>query len=99
MKIAVLDDYVETLRGLPSFGELAGHNVTLFTDHVEDTDALATRLAQTEALVLFRERTTITADLVARLPNLRLISLRGHYPPVDACTERGILVCSNMHAA
>ena len=100
MKIAILDDYFDTLRDLPSFGKLAGHDVTVFTDHVQDTDALAARLADTEVLVLFRERTTITGELVARLPNLQLISLRSQYPhvDVDACTRHGVLVCSNLHA-
>lgn len=100
MRIAILDDYFDTLRTLPSFEELAGHDVTVFTDHVQDTDALAARLQDAEVLVLFRERTTITGDLVARLPNLRLISLRSQYPhvDVDACTRHGVLVCSNLHS-
>ncbi|HEY5853822.1 MAG TPA: D-2-hydroxyacid dehydrogenase family protein [Aldersonia sp.] len=100
MNIAILDDYFDTLRGLPSFGKLAGHDVTVYTDHVQETDALAARLAKTEVLVLFRERTTITGDLVARLPRLRLISLRSQYPHVDidACTRHAVLVCSNLHA-
>ena len=60
----------------------------MYTDHIQAIDALATRLAKTEVLVLFLERTTITGDLVARLPGLRLISLRSQYPHVDidACT-------------
>jgi D-3-phosphoglycerate dehydrogenase len=48
--------------------ELAGHEVTVFTDHVHDTDALAERLAGFDALVLIRERTAIRAPLLERLP-------------------------------
>ena len=71
----------------------------IWTDHVQDTDRLAERLAHTEALVLIRERTQIRAPLLRRLPKLRLISQRSVYPhiDVDACTELGILVCSNLH--
>ena len=71
----------------------------IWTDHVQDTDRLAERLARTEALVLIRERTQIRAPLLRRLPKLRLISQRSVYPhiDVDACTELGILVCSNLH--
>jgi D-3-phosphoglycerate dehydrogenase len=100
MKIAVLDDYTDTLRTLPCFGKLAGHDVTVWTDHVDDVDVLAERLAPTEALVLIRERTSITAELLDRLPNLRLISQRSVYPhiDIDACTRRGVLVCSDLHA-
>ncbi len=100
MRVHVLDDWFDTLRGLPCFGKLEGHDVSVWTDHVKDVDALAGRLAGAEALVLFRERTKITADLLARLPELRLISQRSVYPHIDvpACTERGVLLCSNMHA-
>jgi len=99
MKIAILDDWFDTLRGLPCFAKLAGHDVTVFTDHVADPAALAARLQDTEALVLFRERTAITADLLDRLPNLKLISQRSVYPHIDvpACTANGVLLCSNMH--
>lgn len=100
MKVAILDDWFDTLRGLPCFARLAGHEVTVFTDHVEDTDALAARLAGFEALVLFRERTAITGDLLDRTPDLRLISQRSVYPHIDvpACTRNGVLLCSHMHA-
>lgn len=100
MKVHILDDWFDTLRGLPSFARLAAHDVTIWTDHVTDPGALSERLAEAEALVLFRERTAITADLLARLPNLRLISQRSVYPHVDvaACTENGVLLSSNMHS-
>ena len=99
MKVHILDDWFDTLRGLPSFARLDGHEVTVWNDHVTDVAVLADRLREAEALVLFRERTAITADLLARLPNLRLISQRSVYPHVDvpACTARGVLLCSNMH--
>ena len=100
MKIAILDDWFDTLRGLPCYAKLQGHDVTVFTDHVEDPATLAARLTDTEALVLFRERTAITADLLARLPNLKLISQRSVYPHIDvpACTANNVLLCSNMHS-
>jgi D-3-phosphoglycerate dehydrogenase len=99
MKIAILDDYHDTVRTLACFQRLAGHDVTVFNDHVQDTDALAERLADTEALVLIRERTQIRAPLIARLPKLRLISQRSVYPHIDieACTARGIVVSSSQH--
>jgi D-3-phosphoglycerate dehydrogenase / 2-oxoglutarate reductase len=100
MKVAILDDWFDTLRTLPCFERLAGHEVTVFTDHVQDTDALAERLRGFDALVLIRERTEIRAPLLERLPELRLISQRSVYPhiDVDACTRLGITVCSNLHA-
>ena len=100
MKIAILDDWHDTIRGLPCFAMLAGHDVSVFNDHVQDDDELARRLADTEALVLIRERTKIAAPLLERLDRLRLISQRSVYPHIDipACTRRGVIVSSDMHA-
>lgn len=100
MKVHILDDWFDTLRTLPSFGLLDGHEVTVWNDHVDDVETLVERLQPAEALVLFRERTAITAPLLERLPNLRLISQRSVYPHVDvpACTANQVLLCSNMHA-
>ncbi len=98
MHIAILDDYHDTVRTLDCFGMLAGHQVRVWNDHVQDTDRLAERLKDTEALVLIRERTKIGAPLLERLPKLRLISQRSVYPHIDveACTRLGIVVSSNM---
>jgi len=100
MRVAILDDYFDTLRTLPCFTRLAAHDVTVWTDHVQDIDALARRLRSTEALVLIRERTAIRTPLLERLPDLRLISQRSVYPhiDIDACTRLGIVVSSDMHA-
>jgi D-3-phosphoglycerate dehydrogenase len=57
VKVTILDDYHDTLRALECFARLADHDVDVWTDHVEDVDALAERLRDTEALLLIRERT------------------------------------------
>lgn len=99
MKVTILDDYFDTLRTLACFRKLNGHRVDIWTDHVQDTDVLAERLKDTEALVLIRERTQIRAPLLERLTKLRLISLRSVYPHIDldACTQHGVIVSSNQH--
>jgi len=100
MRVAVLDDYFDTVRTLPCFAKLDAHDVTIYNDHVEDLDELARRLDGVEVLVLIRERTKVTGDLLDRLENLRLISQRSVYPHVDvgACTRHGVVLSSNMHA-
>jgi D-3-phosphoglycerate dehydrogenase len=100
MRISVLDDYTDTLRSLDCFARLKGHDVTIWTDHVDDVDVLTSRLLETEALVLIRERTEIRTLLLERLPQLRLISQRGTYPhiDIDTCTRLGIIVSSDLHA-
>ena len=100
MKITILDDYFDTVRTLPAFAKLAGHEVTVWNDHVQDVDRLAERLKDTEILVLIRERTQIRTPLLERLPKLRLISQRSVYPhiDIDTCTRLGIIVSSSQHA-
>jgi D-3-phosphoglycerate dehydrogenase / 2-oxoglutarate reductase len=100
MKISILDDYFDTLRTLPCFQTLSGHEVQIWNDHVQDVDLLAQRLKDTEALVLIRERTKIRAPLLDRLPQLKLISQRSVYPHIDieACTRLGVVVSSSQHA-
>ncbi|MEW6449606.1 MAG: D-2-hydroxyacid dehydrogenase family protein [Pseudomonadota bacterium] len=99
MRIAILDDYHDTIRTLPCFRRLKGNDVTIWNDHVQDNDKLAERLKDTEALVLIRERTKIRAPLLDRLPKLRLISQRSVYPHIDIadCTRLGIVVSSSQH--
>jgi D-3-phosphoglycerate dehydrogenase len=100
MKISILDDYFDTLRTLDCFAKLAGHDVTIWNDHVQDVDTLAERLRDTDVLVLIRERTQIRDALLAQLPKLKLISQRSVYPhiDIDACTRLGIIVSSSQHA-
>jgi D-3-phosphoglycerate dehydrogenase len=101
MRITILDDYFDSLRQLPSFQKLNGHEVTVWYDHTQNEDILAGRLQTTQVLVLIRERTRITASLLERLTQLRLISQRSVYPHIDieACSRLGIVVSSDMHPA
>lgn len=99
MKVSILDDYFDTVRTLKCFEKLAGHDVTIWNDHVQDVDELAERLQDTEVLVLIRERTKIRAPLLERLPNLKLISQRSVYPHIDVddCTRLGVILSSDQH--
>jgi D-3-phosphoglycerate dehydrogenase len=100
MRITILDDYFDTVRHLPCFAKLAGHDVTIWNDHLQETEALAARLRDTEALVLIRERTQIREPVLDKLKTLRLISQRSLYPhiDVDACTRNGVILSSSQHA-
>ena len=100
MKVHILDDWFDTLRTLPCFGKLDDHDVTVWTDHEPEAAALSRRVGDADALVLFRERTAVSEELLSKLPNLKLISQRSVYPHVDveACTRHGVLLCSNMHS-
>jgi D-3-phosphoglycerate dehydrogenase len=101
MKIAILDDYFDTIRHLPCFAKLAGHDVTIFRDHEPEPHALAARLKGFEAVVLIRERTQITAEFLALAKDLKLISQYSVYPHIDvaAATKAGVLISSFTGAA
>ncbi|QJD72073.1 D-2-hydroxyacid dehydrogenase family protein [Marinobacterium sp. LSUCC0821] len=98
MKVHILDDWFDTLKTLPCFAKLDGHEVTVWTDHVEEVEQLALRLKDADAVVLFRERTAVTRELLEQLPNLKLISQRGVFPHVDvqACRDNNVLLCSKL---
>jgi len=95
MKIAILDDYQNATPGLDCYKILDGHAVKVFNNSARGVGQLAIRLAPYEALVLIRERTSLPAALLNKLPNLKLISqtgkLSGHVD-VAAATARGIAI-------
>ena len=96
MRVSILDDYFDTVRTLDCFAALDGHDVTVWNDHVDDVDALAERLADTEVLVLIRERTTITAELLERLSEPRADQPAQRVPPhrrrgLHPARDRGLL--------
>ena len=95
MKVVVLDDYQDVVRRLSSFSLLGQQDVTVYNDSVTDLDTLVERLRDAEAIVLIRERTWITDELLAQLPRLRLISQTSsgvRHVDVEACTCRGVLI-------
>ncbi|MEO6352475.1 MAG: D-2-hydroxyacid dehydrogenase family protein [Burkholderiaceae bacterium] len=99
MKIAILDDYQDCVRGLDCFGLLSDHEVKVFNNSARGTGQLAVRLAPFDALVLIRERTTLSAALLARLPQLKLISQTGKvsgHIDVAAATARGIAIAEGV---
>jgi D-3-phosphoglycerate dehydrogenase / 2-oxoglutarate reductase len=96
MKIAILDDYQDAVRKLDCFHLLDEHEVKIFNNTVRGLGQLASRLSEVDALVLIRERTRISSQLLDKLPKLRMISQTGRagggHIDIDACTERGIAV-------
>jgi D-3-phosphoglycerate dehydrogenase len=94
--VVIPDDYQDAIPSLECFAKLEDHDVTIYGDGTRDVEELATRFAEADALVLIRERTSITADLLDRLPRLKVIAQTGRgaaHIDVEACTRRGIAVC------
>lgn len=99
MKIAILDDYQNATPSLACFDLLRDHEVKVFNNTTRGLGQLAIRLAPYDALVLIRERTALNRALLAKLPNLKVISqtgkLAGHVD-VAAATELGIAIAEGV---
>jgi phosphoglycerate dehydrogenase-like enzyme len=88
MKIAILDDYQNVAARCADWSPLAASaELTFFNDHVADTDALVARLTPFDVVCVMRERTPLTAEIVARLPALKLIASTG---PRNASIDVGV---------
>ena len=99
MKIAILDDYQDCVRHLDCFSLLQGHDVKIFTSSARGVGQLAIRLREFDALVLIRERTTLSRALLEKLPNLKLISQTGKvsgHIDTAAAAARGITICEGV---
>ena len=99
MKIAILDDYQDAVRGLDCFKLLDGHEVKVFSNTARGLGQLAIRLAPFDALVLIRERSSFNRALLSKLPNLKLISQTGKvsgHIDVAAATELGIAIAEGI---
>ena len=99
MKIAILDDYQNCVRHLDCFKLLQGHEVSVFSDSIAAVGPLAARLADFDALVLIRERTVLTAEILKALPKLKLISQTGKvsgHIDVAAASALGIAIVEGV---
>jgi len=95
MNIVILDDYQDVVRKLACADKLADYPPKVYTNTVKGLGQLSVRLRDADVLVLIRERTPITRQLVEKLPRLKLISQTGrmgNHIDIEACTERGIAV-------
>ncbi|WP_386683211.1 D-2-hydroxyacid dehydrogenase family protein [Loktanella sp. R86503] len=96
MKIAILDDYALASQRLADWSGLG--DVTVFQDTITGPN-LARRLHPFDVICVMRERTPVGADLIAQLPNLRLIVTSGpRNASIDlpAARAAGITVCGTQ---
>lgn len=99
MKIAILDDYQDSVRHLDSFSMLEGHEVKVFNNSARGVGQMAIRLADFDALVLIRERSSFSRALLQKLPKLKLISQTGKvsgHIDVEAATDCGIAIVEGV---
>jgi lactate dehydrogenase-like 2-hydroxyacid dehydrogenase len=95
-RIAVLDDYQHVALSLADWSVLdARATVTVFNDHLADSDAVVERLQPFDLVCVMRERTPMTRSIIERLPKLRMIASTGtRNASIDlkAAEERGVQV-------
>ncbi len=101
-RIAILDDYQNLARKLADWSAIERqHTVTVFDKQIADRDALAEALQPFDVVCLMRERTAFDADMIAKLPILKLIvtaGMRNAAIDIAAANERGIVVCGTPGA-
>ncbi|MDP2019043.1 D-2-hydroxyacid dehydrogenase family protein [Hydrogenophaga sp.] len=99
MNIVILDDYQDAVRKLKCAEKLEAYPAKVFTNTVKGVGQLSIRLRDADVLVLIRERTQISRQLIEKLPRLKLIAQTGRvggHLDVAACTERGIAVAEGV---
>jgi D-3-phosphoglycerate dehydrogenase len=99
MNIVILDDYQDAVRKLHCASRLDAYTAKVYTNTVKGLGQLSVRLKDADIIVLVRERTQITRQLVEKLPRLKLIAQTGKigsHIDVAACTERGIAVAEGI---
>jgi len=103
IRVAVLDDYQQVARTMADWSPVEDRaELTMFHDHLHDHDALVRRLAPFDVLCVMRERTALTADLIAALPRLRLIASTGlANASIDlkAAAEHGVEVVNTDYSS
>jgi phosphoglycerate dehydrogenase-like enzyme len=95
-KIADLDDYQNAALESADWSVIRDRaDITVFQDHLDETDAMVERLLPFDIVCVMRERTPLPRNVVERLPNLKFIASTG---PVNAsidvvaAADRGIVV-------
>jgi D-3-phosphoglycerate dehydrogenase len=99
MNIVILDDYQDAVRKLPCATRLDPYSAKVYTNTVKGIGQLSVRLKDADIIVLIRERTQISRQLVEKLPRLKLISQTGKvgsHVDVAACTERGVAIAEGV---
>ena len=97
LKVAILDDYQNVSQQFVDIEKLSGkYEFKIFSEpFVDEADTLE-QLADFEALLIMRERTPITKNLIDNLTKLKFIitsGLRNRSIDLDATKKRKIIVC------
>jgi len=97
LKVAILDDYQNVSQEFVDLKKLSGkYEFKIFSEPFVDEAEAIEQLADFEALLIMRERTPITKNLIDNLNDLKFIitsGLRNKSIDLDAAEKRKIIVC------
>ena len=99
MNIVILDDYQDAVRKLACAAKLDAYPAKVYTNTVKGIGQLSVRLKDADVIVLIRERTHMSRQLIEKLPKLKMIAQTGRvglHVDVGACTERGVVVSEGI---
>ena len=97
LKVAILDDYQNVSQQFVDIEKLSGkYEIKIFSDpFLDESDALE-QLSEFEALLIMRERTPITKNIIENLTKLKFIitsGLRNKSIDLETAKKRKIIVC------
>ncbi len=105
LKVAILDDYQNVSHQFVDLEKLSGkYEIKIFSEPFKDEADALDKLADIEALLIMRERTPITKNLIENLSKLKFIitsGLKNKSIDLSAAKKKGIIVCgteSNVNA-
>ena len=97
LKVAILDDYQNVSQEFVDLKKLSGkYEFKIFSEPFVDEAEAIEQLSDFEALLIMRERTPISKNLIDNLNDLKFIitsGLRNKAIDLDAAEKRKIIVC------
>ena len=96
LKVAILDDYQNVFQEFVDLKKLSGkYEIKVFSEPFIDENEAIEQLRDFEALLIMRERTKITENLISNLKKLKYIitsGMRNKAIDLDAAKKRKIIV-------
>ena len=97
LKVAILDDYQNVAQQFVDLEKLSGkYEFKVFSEPFQDEADAIEQLLDFEALLIMRERTPITKNLIDNLSSLKFVitsGLRNKSIDLEAAKKRKVIVC------
>ncbi|WP_030737538.1 D-2-hydroxyacid dehydrogenase family protein [Streptomyces griseus] len=103
LRCAVIEDFQSVSATVTDWSPVTDDvEIVTFTEHLASVDEAAAALAGYDIVVTLRERVPFPAELLARLPRLRLLvasGMRNSAIDFDAARRHGVVVCGTASSA